>query len=264
VSESLGPLFRDVDASGQAEGLARYLDDVETVLGPHKRAAVQALALSPGDHVIDIGCGTGDDVRRMAALVAPDGAATGVDASRELLAEARRRSSDVDNVRFTCGDAHALPFSDGSFRAALIDRVLMHVERPSQAIAEAVRVLAPGGRLAVIEPDWDLVAIDAEPLASTRAVVRAMSDQQRHGTIGRTLPRRCADAGLEVIAVIPQNWLVRDLRLAEALGGLSGIARSALGAAAEEWLACVRERDRAGRLLVALTAFLVVGRRPPP
>lgn len=74
------------------------------------------LGLARGHTVVDIGCGTGDTTRMLAARVGPDGRAIGIEPSQSLLAEAQRRRPAA-NVQLRTGDVTALDFADGSVDA---------------------------------------------------------------------------------------------------------------------------------------------------
>ena len=140
----------------------------------------------------------------------------------------------------------------------------MHVADPGQVIAEMVRVVAPGGRVAAFEPDWDTLIIDADPLAHTRAVARVWSDHVRHGTIGRRLAGLFANAGLSAIEPTPIPTILHDLPLAQTLLELDTTAHAALKPHhADVWLDGLRERATNGRFLAAVTSFHVVGHKPP-
>jgi 2-polyprenyl-6-hydroxyphenyl methylase/3-demethylubiquinone-9 3-methyltransferase len=93
--------------------------------------------------LLDVGCGGGFVSNFMAARSYD---VTGLDQSKQSLCVARRH--DVSGrVRYLHGDAYNLPFADGSFRVVCAMDVLEHVEDPARCIAEASRVLAPGGLL---------------------------------------------------------------------------------------------------------------------
>jgi ubiquinone/menaquinone biosynthesis C-methylase UbiE len=98
--------------------------------------------------VADLGCGTGAVLAELAPHVAQ---VIGVDASEEMLAAARVRVGDVCNVDLRRGTLEALPLGDGSVDAAVMMLVLHHVPSPSAALAEAHRVLKPGGRLLLVD-----------------------------------------------------------------------------------------------------------------
>lgn len=107
------------------------------------------LGLLPSDWIVaDLGCGTGVVLSAIAPHV---GHAVGVDASDEMLASARARVRDLSNVELRRGTLEALPLDDGSIDAAVMMLVLHHLPAPAKALAEAARVLKPGGRLLVVD-----------------------------------------------------------------------------------------------------------------
>lgn len=111
--------------------------------------AQAALALLDGTlRVGDLGCGTG----QLSALVAPHvGAVVAVDGSTDMLQAARARLADCPNVEVRRGALEALPIDDGQLDVAVLALVLHHLPDPARAIAEAARVLTPGGRLLVVD-----------------------------------------------------------------------------------------------------------------
>ena len=121
-------------------------------LGPsmddERRIAVEMLELSPGDRVLDVGCGPGNFTRAFAAEVGR-GLAVGIDASRTMLAKGASQAAE-GNLAFIRGDAEDLPFRAGSFDAVCCFAALYLIERPLKAVEELVRVLAPGGRMALL------------------------------------------------------------------------------------------------------------------
>lgn len=110
------------------------------------RDATARRVVQPGDAVLDAACGTGDlalaDLRAGAAHV------VGVDFSERMLERAARKSSEIEWVQ---GDLCKLPFADGTFQAATIGFGLRNVADTEGALRELRRVLAPGGRLGILE-----------------------------------------------------------------------------------------------------------------
>jgi demethylmenaquinone methyltransferase/2-methoxy-6-polyprenyl-1,4-benzoquinol methylase len=109
------------------------------------RTATARAVVEPGDRVLDACCGTGD---LALAAAAAGGRVTGLDFSGEMLARARRKSSDVHWVE---GDLLALPFGDESFDAVTVGFGIRNLADLEAGLAELARVLRAGGRLACLE-----------------------------------------------------------------------------------------------------------------
>jgi SAM-dependent methyltransferase len=129
-------------------------------------AMLDVARLTPGERVLDVGCGHGTTTLEAARRVAPEGAAVGVDVTAPLLARARERAVEagVDNVGFLEGDAQVYPFEDGAFDAVISRFGTMFFEDPEAAFANLGRAVRPGGRLAIVcwqgplESEWIAVA----------------------------------------------------------------------------------------------------------
>ena len=117
-------------------------------MADERRIARRMLGLLPGDLVLDVACGTGHFSRDF-ARVAGDGLVVGLDASATML-ERALREPQAPNLAYVRGDACALPFADDTFDAVCCFAALYLIEDPMAAIAELVRVLAPGGRIALL------------------------------------------------------------------------------------------------------------------
>jgi SAM-dependent methyltransferase len=133
------------------------------------RMALEMLSIEPGDRVLDVACGPGNFSRDF-ARAASEGLVVGIDASESML-EVAVRDTESANVAYLRGDACSLPFGDGSFDAVCCFAALYLIERPLQALAEIVRVLAPGGRVALMTScNRGLL-----PAGTTNAVVHGLS-----------------------------------------------------------------------------------------
>jgi ArsR family transcriptional regulator len=134
--------------------------------------------------VLDIGAGDS----ALAELIAPRArAVTCLDINPRLLTAGRRRLARLPHVSFTRGDMHTLPFPDERFDEVLMMACLCHAHEPARAIAEAARVLRPGG---------DLVAVTLRRHEHRRAAERY--DHIRLGYLEHELHRMLSSAGLEV------------------------------------------------------------------
>jgi SAM-dependent methyltransferase len=116
------------------------------------RIARLLLGLGPGDRVLDIACGPGNFSRAFAAAVGDSGLVVGLDASRTMLdrGAAELRRSGAANLTLIRGDATSLPFLDGGFDAVCCFAALHLFSEPTAALDEMSRVLAPGGRIALM------------------------------------------------------------------------------------------------------------------
>ncbi|MFJ9038236.1 class I SAM-dependent methyltransferase [Streptomyces sp. NPDC102406] len=125
----------------------------DAMLGEADEALFEAAALTPGDRVLDIGCGAGATTRRAALLAAP-GRAVGVDISLPLVARARARTAEegVRGAVYEVGDAQTYPFAPGGFDVALSRGGVMFFEDHVAAFANVARALRRGGRLAFVCP----------------------------------------------------------------------------------------------------------------
>ena len=118
-----------------------------------KEAMMDWLAPRPGQRLLDVAGGTGDIAFRFLKR-AGYGHATVLDLTESMLVEGRKRAETAhlaDSLDWVVGDAMALPFPDASFDVYTISFGIRNVTRPAQALAEAFRVLKPGGRLMVLE-----------------------------------------------------------------------------------------------------------------
>lgn len=119
---------------------------VPALFGQWAPRLVEAARIEPGDRVLDVACGTGILAREAASRVGADGVVAGVDPSPGMLAVAERLAPTIE---WREAAAESLPYDDGSFDAVVCQFGLMFFRDRLQALREMVRVLAPGGSLAV-------------------------------------------------------------------------------------------------------------------
>ncbi len=160
-----------------------------------RRLVVEALQLEAGEHVIDIGTGPGFIAAEMAPAVGQGGRILGVDTSDPMLELARERCVPYPWVGFQSASATKLPVADASFDVAVSVQVFEYIAEVDAAIAEAFRVLKPGGRAIIVATDWDSVLWHSEDPARMRRVLRAFEAHCAFSNLPRTLWPRMQRAG---------------------------------------------------------------------
>ncbi|GGN72933.1 class I SAM-dependent methyltransferase [Nocardia rhizosphaerihabitans] len=116
--------------------------------GSDRREAVDTLRLSGSKKVLDLACGPGNFTRYLSEFLSGGGFVTGLDYSEPMLARAAADNAGP-RVGYVRGDARTLPFADGTFDAVCCFGALYLIPDPIAATREMIRVLAPGGRIAI-------------------------------------------------------------------------------------------------------------------
>jgi ubiquinone/menaquinone biosynthesis C-methylase UbiE len=152
---------------------------------------VELARLAPGEIVLDVGCGTGSLAVVAKGRVGPAGRVTGIDASPEMIAQARTKAARAGlDIRFDIARAEALPLPDGSVDVVLSTLMLHHLPAKvrERFAGEIRRVLKPTGRV---------LAVDFEPPAKKRGGL--ISQVHRHGHVPlREITALLERAGLRV------------------------------------------------------------------
>ena len=262
--------FDSVDRTNDPGDFVRYLDTTRATdfIQEIKRRTFALMELRGGEIVADLGCGTGDDVRALAALVGPTGQAIGVDLSSTMIATARDRTRECGlNLSFVQGDVQKLDFENGNFDAVRAERLLQHTPDPDRALREMVRVLKPGGRIVSWEADLDLFIIDAQDYETSRIMQRFICENFHHGAIGHCLYRRFLDLGLTDVRATPLVRNFTDLQLIESAFDLTASVRRAIQQHLLEadkgmgWLDSLRSASQSGRFTSTIGGFITFGRK---
>jgi SAM-dependent methyltransferase len=259
---------------------AENSDRFDAAVARYDRHLQAAAGISAHDHVLDVGCGCGASTR-LAAQLAVEGGALGVDLSARMLERARQRARDqgLTNAGFEQADAQVHPFEDGAFDVVISRFGGMFFADPVAAYTNISRALRPGGRLALLA--WRRLA-DNEWLSVIRGALAA----------GRTLPeppagapgpfglaapndvrRILGSAGFDDIAldVVDEPGrlgadaddafgFVRGLGITRGL--LDGLDEATVAAALEDLRAELVAHDTGHGVLLDSSAWLITARRP--
>ncbi|MFZ0212539.1 MAG: methyltransferase domain-containing protein [Candidatus Acidiferrales bacterium] len=270
MNKSLRREFDSVDRTTDPNDFVRYLDTTRATdfFQQIKQRTLALMDLHAGESAADVGCGTGEDVRALAARVSPGGRTVGVDRSSTMIAMARQRTgASKSSVEFVQADAQKLPFEDGCFDAIRAERLLQHTPDADAALGEIVRVAKRGGRIVIWEGDLDLFIIDAQDYDASRIMQRFICDSFRNGHIGHRLYKRFLDCGLADVQSIPLIGQFTDLALIESAFDLGACVERAIGQKllqaerAALWLESLRSADRAGQFFSAIGGFIAFGRK---
>jgi arsenite methyltransferase len=182
--------------------MARRVEAVYTTpdVVTQRREVLRILALRPGERVVDIGAGPGFLAVEMAAAVGPQGHVHAVDPSESMLALARTRTREpgAAPVEISAGGADALPLPDASVDVAVATQVFEYVTDIPAALAEVHRVLRPGGRVLLLDTDWDSIVWRAHDDARTARILTAWEEHLADPHLPRTLGPALRAAGFTV------------------------------------------------------------------
>lgn len=222
--------------------------------GMARRGAVfEALAVESGQAILDIGCGGGHLVREIALAVGGDGRAVGLDASAVQLEAARTLCAGVAAAELIEGDATDLTFGDGAFDGIASIQALEYVPEVDRALAEARRVLKPGGKAAFVSVLWDHWRFHGPDPALNEKILETFRAHCAHQMLPLEMPRRLAGAGFGGVARRPIAFINGTLHdNAFALWAARIVVAFAVGqGVAEEeaslWFDQLTQADREGR-----------------
>lgn len=263
--------WHEIDRSGQPNDFVSYLDTVRTLepMRVYKARSIEWLRLGDGLVALDAGCGTGDDARILAQRIGPGGQVWGIDASSAMIEESIRRSAGgPQSVHFKVAPVEATGFPDATFDAIRSDRLFQHVPDPAAALQELVRVLKPGGRIAVSDTDWGSLIIDAPESAAMTAYLSFTESWVKHPRSGRRLYALFRAAGLREVEVAADSLLLPDYSTFERITGIEFLLPAAIEAGAlssqdaESLRTDFRARHKRGCFFASVTIFTVCGRKP--
>jgi arsenite methyltransferase len=201
-----------------------------------QRARVrQALQLRPGESVLEVGCGNGLLAVEMVTEVGSMGRVTGADISPAMVSLANEICKDCGNTRFVAADVVELPFDDASFDVAVAVQCLCFVPEVARATAELYRVLRPGGRVVVLDTDWDTWVWNSTDPTSMAKMMNLYKQVYADARLPRTLSKQLVNAGFDITRrdqfAIENRHLVPDSYSGHQISFVAAVAQDAVSAA---------------------------------
>jgi ubiquinone/menaquinone biosynthesis C-methylase UbiE len=201
INSAMGNRHDYLPAAGH-DSLLPFYDLLTRLLGLPKvyGRLIDQAAFNSGDHVLEIGCGTGNLTIR-AKRAHPSIQLIGLDPDPNALARAQRKAHGLSGIRFEQGYVQKLPYSDGEFDKVLSSMMLHHLDADvkAAAAAEVLRVLRPGGSLHVVDVGGDMTAADG------LAARRMLRSGHIAGNLGDAIPTLLSAAGFDCTEVASER-----------------------------------------------------------
>jgi Methylase involved in ubiquinone/menaquinone biosynthesis len=163
--------------------------------------------ITPGESILDLGCGGGSDTIEAAKRTGPAGISCGMDITDAMLDKAAKaaKSQGLDNVRFVKGDIEHLPFADESFDAVISNCVINHARDKKVVYSEIYRILKNGGRFVIsdaVTKDSLPEDVKNDPEAWAQCYGGAITEQEYLDSI--------SDSGFDKIKVLNRREYIKN------------------------------------------------------
>ncbi len=172
-------------------------------IAEQRRRLRAIVAAGPGENGLDVGCGVAYLACELAKEVAPGGRIAAIDSSSEAVDASKLRIAKEGLeglVDVRVGDAGELEFPESTFDFVVGAQVYCYVPDTLRALREAARVLRRGGRLVILDTDWDMCTwASADPALTRRMIAARATVQFAHAHLPRELPRMIRAAAMTLI-----------------------------------------------------------------
>ena len=234
-----------------------------------RQASFDALRPVAGDRIADIGCGNGLLTLELARAVGPSGKIFGIDPSDDMRKPAIERCSDYEWVEIVTGTANELPLETDTADKAVSVQVFEYLDNVPGAVAEANRILKPGGRLVIGDIHLDSLIWFSENPDRMNRMIASWDHHFTDRGVSVALPPLMRDAGFVIEHIQPIticDYTLKPDGLATMMMQL--MARYATqnnhvdADEAQAWLDEQESLAEQGRFFYSLTHFVVSARKP--
>lgn len=252
---------------------AEYLRKAAEAGRALKALSYRHMAISPGDILLDAGCGPGVDTMPLAAITGPKGKVIGIDSDAAMLAEAEALTGKAPisaSIEHRLGSALALPLDEDSVSASRAERLLQVLppEAEETVLAELIRVTRPGGRIVLVDTDWGSASVDFPDGGLERCLMEFFALRMRpNGLAGRRLYRLCRELGLQGLSmdIVPMvQHRFADTPFGDWLTSTAMSEGIIDSDQARRWHEELSERDRTQRFNACVNMVIVSGEKPAP
>jgi arsenite methyltransferase len=254
----------DATAAAQVDAIYSTPDVAATRI-----AVFRAASPKLGESVLDIGCGPGYLLRELAIAVGEEGRVLGIDISEPMLTMTQQRCAGLAHVTTRKADAGKLPGADGTFDLACALQIYAYVQKLDDALAELRRTLRRGGRVVILDTDFDGVVWQSTNRDRMQKILAAYKKHVAWPDLPRILPGRLGAAGfqLERCEVVPMlslsyhpNTYVHGISrfIHRFVTEHAGIAVDE----ADAWMAEFDDLERTSAFLFSMNRFLFIARKP--
>lgn len=259
--------FQSPEKINEPKFLFDFLDKCDAIDSVRvcKQKIIDYLDIKEGDRVLDVGCGIGQEAQRIKQIVGNNGFVVGVDKSELMIEEAKKRAEQLNlSVKYDVADANSLQMNDNSFDACRAERVLLFLENPKNAVEEMIRVLRPGGKLAIFDFYLDGTFVNSAFPALTRKIVGFISDSFPNGLIGCKLPEIFEELGLTNITFVTHtNLAPYDFFMWVCYGVLEQAIHQKVISESDlnQWVNQLKKLHNQGSFLAGFPGFIVTGQK---
>ena len=176
-----------------------------------RKATFEALCITVGQHVLDLGCGGGHLLRDLALSVGSKGRAVGLDPSEPQINAAKELCKELDNVEFSQDSATRLSFADDAFHSVASIQVLEYIPDVDAALAEVQRVLKAGGRFVSVSVLWDHWRFHGPEPKLNERMHEAFKAHCSHQMLPLQMPAKLAQQGFVGAQCTPIGFMNNSL-----------------------------------------------------